>query len=128
MTYKTYTKKFIREFDFDLPLWEKLPSDFPNLPIEGLDQEERYLLDAMKFAFFANEAGRQIITRRVLRTSAFVLIICLMGLIGLIKITSPAGEMFSRPVNAATVSASLKTVTQQADEVVQSTMSAIMRR
>lgn len=112
------TKIFIKKFDFTNPDWSDLPETFPNLPKTGLTRQEEHLLDAIKLAHFANEGGWKASTGKAGRIGLISLIglIVFIGLISLIS--SPEGEL-TRTVQAAGV---------QADEIIQSTMSAIMRR
>ncbi len=117
MTYKTYTtyrkvKIFIKNFYFPNPSWEDLPVGFPNLPKVGLTHEEGLLLDAIKLAY-VNEVGRKTLIRHIS-------LICLISLIGLLSLIFLSGQdKFTKPVSAATV---------KVDEVIQSTMSAILRK
>ena len=122
MSHKTYSvKRFIADFYFPNPDWEKLPLGFPDIPKTGLTREEGYLLDGIKLAYFATAGGWK--KGLTVPKHGQALLIVLIGLISLISfisiITQPGGNEFTRTVNAATV---------QMDDLVQSTMSAILKR
>ena len=109
MSYTTY-KSYIKNFDFANPEWDKLPRGFPNLEKIELTREEGHLLDAIKLAWLTTTStGRRYLCRKVTRTGTF-LIICLISLMGLIRlITLPSEKRLIKPVNAAaTISATLK--------------------
>ena len=104
-------RAFIREFNFAEPSWENTPEEFPNCDTSGLSVSDRYLFDAIKIAYFVNEGGWK---KSAVRTG----LICLIGLIGLISLISSNAEPLARTVSAASV---------KADEVIQSTVSAILK-
>ena len=108
MSYKSY----INNFNFPDPDWEKLPDGFFSLSKKGLTKEEGHLFDAIKLAYFANEGGWK-------KSAARIGLICLIGLIALISLISTDTEPLARTVSAATL---------RVDEVIQSTVSAILRR
>ena len=127
MTYSTKKiKKHIYKFDFYNSEWENFPSKIFEYNLEGLSKEEKHLIKAMKFAYFANESGRDLIYKK-LKTAGLITIITVFiiffGLIGLLSLDSQ--EKFTKPVNAATVSAQIK---QRAEEVMESTRSALIKR
>ena len=130
MSYKSYKiKSFVKTFNFPSPDWENLPVDFPNLPTINLTKEEKCLLDAIKLAWLTETAeGRKSLGKKVAKTSVFagICLISLISLIGLIQQTLTGSQsLLTRPVNAATVSAALKT---NLEEIYESTMSAIFKK
>jgi len=108
-------KKFVREFNFPDPNWDSLPPNFPNIPMDDLSVEEKHLFEAIKLAWFANEGGKILFFRKL--KVILLVFISFIGLIGLIF--SWSQEMITKPVQAATT---------QIDNVIQSTMSAILRK
>ncbi|OGM24057.1 hypothetical protein A2715_02670 [Candidatus Woesebacteria bacterium RIFCSPHIGHO2_01_FULL_39_32] len=118
MTYKTYTKKFIRNFNFSNPNWENLPNGFPNLGKQGLTRQEGCLLDAIKLAWMTGELeGRKSLLLNTTRVFLLVSAIVVIGTLGLQLLRSPENTFTT--VNAATI---------KVDDVIQSTMSAILKR
>lgn len=120
MTHKTYTtKQFISEFNFAEPDWGSLPPNLPKIPKDGLTREESHLLDAIKLAYFATAGGWKKSAQKGARMG-FAFIIGLISLIGsAILVTRSAGEQFAQPVQAAT---------HTVNQVIESTMSAILKR
>jgi len=118
MTYTTYTKEFIANFNFADPDWTHLPEDFPSVDTTKLTEIEKTLLSGIKIAYFNGEAGRKELTGKVKRTVVFT-VMCLISLMGLIRlITLSQGEL-AKPVIAAT---------ETVNEIIESTMSAIIRK
>jgi len=122
MSYKSYhsysVKRFIANFNFPNPDWEKLPSGFPNLPINGLTKEEKYLLEGIKLAWIATAGGWKTSLKKSARTS-FIVLICLISLISLINLALQNQSVLAQPVQAAAL---------QINDVIESTMSAILKR
>src|SRR4030042_4635331 len=52
-------KRFIKGFYFPNPSWDNLPIGFPNCETHGLSKEEKYLFDAIKFAWITSQATTQ---------------------------------------------------------------------
>jgi hypothetical protein len=137
-SYTTNTKQFVSEFNFADPRWDKLPPNFftlqsfseggPNLPKDDLTKQEKHLFEAIKLAYFTLEGGRKVVIQKAVRTGAISLIVIVISLISLIALTSfSSGEKLAKPVNAATVSAQLKTGSLKAGEIFQSTVSGILK-
>lgn len=117
-TFKTYqTKRFIAEFNFPDPDWDNLPVGFPRMPEKDLTREECHLLDAIKLAYFAEKGWKKSAARST--RIGLISLICLISLIGLIRLASHGQGSFTQPVQAATL---------KVNEVIESTMSAILKR
>jgi hypothetical protein len=127
-SYTTNTKQFVSEFNFANPRWDKVPADIATLPADGLSKQEEHLFEAIKLAYFTLEGGRKVVIQKAVRTGAISLIVIVISLISLIALTSfSSGEKLAKPVNAATVSAQLKTGSLKAGEIFQSTVSGILK-
>ena len=119
MTNKTEIKKFIRNFNFPDPKWDNLPQGFPNLNKDGLSLEEGYLFDAIKTAWII-EGGRKTFYRAFAKKTLLGVAAAALILLG--------GSLVTAGKNALTTSVSAKTITQSFGEILESTMSAIIRR
>lgn len=121
MTYKTYkVKTFVKNFYFPNPSWKDLPSDFPNLSKEGLTREERHLLDAIILAWQATQPkGKMMLYKTYVKLGFFVSLVLFFGFISLKFLISNSQIEFTKTVQA---------VTLQVDEIIQSTVSAILRK
>lgn len=125
-------KSYIKNFNFPNPNWDNLPVGFPNCDTSGLTKEEICLLDAIKLAWLTGTpAGKRQIASRFVKSCSFVLI-SLITLITLITLIFPYSEaQLTKPVSAATISATLKQSVQldikNIENLIESTMSAIRK-
>ena len=111
-------RTFVREFNFPNPDWNTLPSGFPDLPKTGLSCEEGHLLEAITLAWLTtNKDGRVKLYINTVKSFFLIVIIFIIGTFG-IQILKGSGPSV-QAVNAATLNI---------NEVVQSTMSAILRK
>jgi hypothetical protein len=115
-------KTFVRNFNFPFPNWKSLPLGFPNCDIEALSREEKHLFGAIKLAWVVSE-GRGDYYRNFTKKSILTIGVILILFLAQNVLTNPKSS-FSKAVNAATVSATLKTI--NIDEVMDSTMSALI--
>ena len=63
MTYTTYTKNFIREFNFANPDWDNLPEGFPYCNISSLTRGEKYLYGGIKTAWLVSQPPSYFVKR-----------------------------------------------------------------
>ena len=111
--------EFVNNFNFPNPSWENLPEGFPNLDKDGLTTQEGHLLDAIKLAWInSNEQGKKYFLQKTARNVFFVLSILVIGTLTVRVLKNPQNS-YTMNVHAAT---------EKVSEVVQSTMSAILRK
>ncbi|KKQ84310.1 MAG: hypothetical protein UW51_C0009G0002 [Candidatus Amesbacteria bacterium GW2011_GWA1_44_24] len=111
--------RFIANFNFANPDWDNLPNGFFYCKKDGLTKQEGHLLDAIVLAWYATQPeGRKFLSKKFTQTSS-LLLISLISLIGLIRLISQNHSDFAKPVQAATTTV---------NQVIQSTMSAILKK
>ncbi len=113
-------KKFIWEFNFPNPNWSNLPKGFPYIVKEGLTREEGHLLDAIVLAWSTStKAGRKWLFFNSVKPTLSIMIL-ISTLIGTLNLLSADSSRLTKPVQATTY--------RIVDEIIQSTMSAILRK
>ena len=122
--YKLKIKSFIKDFNFPDPDWSCLPSDFPNCDVSGLGKEEKHLFGAIKFAWTVS-IGRSIFYKNLLKQSLLTVGVILILLLGYNSLSNPEST-FSKAVNAATISATMR-VSPQVQDILESTASALFK-
>jgi hypothetical protein len=101
---------------FNFTNWQVAQEIVESSSARELTKEEKHLLSAIKLAYFACEDGREIIVKKAAKTGAvFVLVI---SLITLISLTSQRG---------VTKTAEAKTFGERVNQIVESTMSAVLK-
>ncbi len=113
------TKAFIRSFNFSNPDWRKLSSSFPYLEENGLTREEKHLLDGIKLAWMATtNKGRKKFYQQI-RLTVFTFLLIVLSAFTILNFTRKNQEKIAKTVNAASI---------KAEDIIQSTVSAILRR
>ena len=125
MTQNYQIKKFIRDWDFPHPDWNKLPKDFPNCETEGLNKEEKHLFGAIKLAWMTS-MGKGELYKNLARRSLLAFGVSLILVTGYSFFAYPESS-FSKAVNAATISATFKHGQIQVQDILESTASALFK-
>lgn len=113
------TKHFINNFDFSDAWLEKLPADFNEISKIGLTRQEWHIMDAIKIAWMvSSKEGKRDLASSVAKVLTFVVIL-VFGLSGLVSIAGNSGFEFTQTAQAAGV---------QIDEIIQSTVSAMLKK
>jgi len=130
-------KRYIKEFDFENPNWDRLPGGFPDCEREALTKVEKHYLEAIEVAWLTTtKVGRRTMYRKFTRASLLTVAMIIIGFLAQFVIRNPESS-YSKGVNAATISATLKRMGQKNESneskkaletVIESTMSAVYRR
>lgn len=121
-------KDFVNNFCFPDPKWDNLPFGFPDVPVKGLTRQEEHLLSGIKLAWMATQSkGKKHLYVNTIKAGIISSVILAMITLAGDFVKSPEWQ-YTKEVSAATASATLKEVGGRADEMIQSTMSAILRK
>lgn len=129
-------KKFINNFNYPEPHWEKLPEGFPYCDTRGLNPHEEGLFSGIVLIWYANHGGRPILLKSFSQSLVLILAMVISGMMVKNILTS---DMFERTlsVNAATISGTLRTLNVANDNnshsvspsyVLESTVSGLLKK
>jgi hypothetical protein len=118
-------RSFIKNWNFPDPDWSTLPPDFPNCDTSGLGKEEKHLFSAIIFAWTVS-VGRPVFYKKLLKQSMLTVGAILILLLGYNSLSNPEST-FSKAVNAATISATMRVSPIQVHDILESTASALFK-
>jgi hypothetical protein len=118
MNYQPKLKNFINTFNFPKAKFSRLPEGFPYCNLERLTDSEKLVYGGIVIAWYNTREGQSYLLRKFAKPAGTALVL-FIGLASLINLILAQPEGLTGTVSAAT---------QAADEVIQSTMSAILRR